>query len=103
MSNSIPPEMDALVLTAPKEFEIRRVPTPEPAPLEVLARVHSIAIDTGTDGKMIDGAFRETWNWPPYYPITIGHEWAGEVLVVLDVTVDTESHQRQVISLLNDS
>ena len=82
MSNSIPSEMDALVLTAPKEFEIRRVPVPEPGPMEVLARVHAIAIDTGTDGKMIEGAFRKTWNWPPHYPITIGHEWAGEVLAL---------------------
>lgn len=77
---TLPSEMDALVLTGPGAFELRKVPVPEPGPMEILCRVHSIAIDTGTDSKLIAGVFRDAWGWPPYYPITIGHEWAGEVI-----------------------
>lgn len=91
---TIPSDMDALVLTGPREFEIRRVPSPETTPMEVLAKVHSIAIDSGTDSKLIEGAFRETWKWPPYYPITIGHEWAGEVLAVGEGVHDWEPGDR---------
>ncbi|MFQ5694274.1 MAG: hypothetical protein ACE5IM_14715, partial [Nitrospinota bacterium] len=65
---TLPSEMDAVLLTGPGTFELRRIPVPEPGPLEVLAKVHSIAIDTGTDSKLIEGAFREAWGWPPYYP-----------------------------------
>lgn len=77
---TLPSQMDALVLTGPGKFEVRKVPVPKPGPMEVLCRVRSIAIDTGTDSKLIAGAFREAWGWPPRYPFIIGHEWAGEVV-----------------------
>jgi len=70
--------MQALVLTAPHEFEIRDdVAIPRPGPNEVLARVRAIAI-CGTDAEIVDGTFRG--RWPRAYPFIPGHEWAGEIV-----------------------
>ena len=69
--------MEALVLTAPHEFEIREVPRPEPAANEVLCRVRAIAI-CGTDAEIIEGSF--AGRWPRAYPYIPGHEWSGEVV-----------------------
>ncbi len=69
--------MEALVLTAPHEFEIRDVPRPEPGTNEVLCRVRAIAI-CGTDAEIIEGGF--PGRWPRGYPFIPGHEWAGEVV-----------------------
>lgn len=69
--------MDALVLTAPHEFEIRDIPVPEPGSNEVLCRVRAIAI-CGTDAEIIEGGF--PGRWPRAYPYTPGHEWSGEVV-----------------------
>ena len=70
-------EMQALVLTAPHEFEIRSIPIPRPGANEILARVHAIAI-CGTDAEIVEGTFKG--RWPRAYPFTPGHEWAGEVV-----------------------
>lgn len=75
--SDVPATMKALVLTGPDGFEMREVPTPEPAGDEVLCRVRSVAI-CGTDPKIVKGAFPGVW--PRSYPFIIGHEWAGEVV-----------------------
>jgi L-iditol 2-dehydrogenase len=50
-------KMQALVLTAPHEFEIRDdQPIPRPSANEVLARVRAIAI-CGTDAEIVEGTF----------------------------------------------
>src|SRR5437899_10512682 len=69
--------MEALVLTAPHEFEIRDLPRPSPRDNEVLCRVRAIAI-CGTDAEIIEGTFKG--RWPKAYPFIPGHEWAGEVI-----------------------
>ena len=72
--------MQALVLTAPHEFEIKSdVPIPRPGPNEVLARVRAIAI-CGTDAEIIEGTFKG--RWPRAYPFIPGHEWSGTVVEV---------------------
>jgi L-iditol 2-dehydrogenase len=71
--------MEALVLTAPKEFEIRQIPVPGIGPNEVLCRVKSVAI-CGSDPGFISG--KTAGVWPPHYPFTIGHEWSGVVEAV---------------------
>ncbi|MCX8012998.1 MAG: zinc-binding dehydrogenase [Rectinema sp.] len=71
--------MHALVLTAPGKFEIQSVPVPEPGPGEVLCRIRAVAI-CGSDPEIIRGDIAGVW--PPYYPFTPGHEWAGEVIRV---------------------
>lgn len=75
--------MQALVLTAPHEFEIRDdIAVPSPKANEVLARVRAIAI-CGTDAEIIEGTFKG--RWPRQYPFIPGHEWSGEVVDAGDV------------------
>jgi L-iditol 2-dehydrogenase len=74
---TIPEQMLALVLTAPKEFEIRHIPTPKMGPMEVICRVDAIAI-CGTDTEIIEGTYKDMW--PKSYPFTPGHEWAGTIV-----------------------
>jgi len=70
--------MQALVLTAPHEFEIRDdQPIPRPRENEVLARVRAIAI-CGTDAEIVEGTFKG--RWPRAYPFIPGHEWSGEIV-----------------------
>lgn len=73
---NLPATMRALVLQAPNELEIRDVPVPQPGRDEVLARVRAVSI-CGTDAHLIHGDYPGFW--PPAYPFTPGHEWAGEI------------------------
>jgi L-iditol 2-dehydrogenase len=68
--------MEALVVLEPNRFEIREVPVPAPGPNEVLARVRAVSI-CGTDAHLIRGDYPGFW--PPAFPFTPGHEWAGEI------------------------
>lgn len=77
MNDMIPDTMKALVLTAPKKFEIQTIPVPRPGLHEVLCRVRAVAI-CGTDPEVIAGGFPGFW--PPAYPFVPGHEWAGDVV-----------------------
>jgi L-iditol 2-dehydrogenase len=72
-------KMNALVLYGPKNFKVEKVDVPEVDFQEVLCRVKSIAI-CGTDPHLIAGEYPGFW--PPGYPFTPGHEWAGEVVKV---------------------
>ncbi len=65
------------MLTAPRLFEVRDVPRPEPGQNEVLCRVRAIAI-CGTDAEIVEGGF--AGRWPRSYPFIPGHEWSGEVV-----------------------
>lgn len=79
MSEQLPTTMNALVLSAPGKFDIQTVPVPSPGPFEVLCRIRAVAI-CGTDPEVIAGGF--PGYWPPAYPFTPGHEWAGEVVAL---------------------
>jgi D-arabinitol dehydrogenase (NADP+) len=65
--------MQAVVYDRPEEFEIREVPLPVVGPGEVLLRV-LVAGVCGTDLHLHVGEFG------PTYPLTPGHEVAGEVV-----------------------
>jgi D-arabinitol dehydrogenase (NADP+) len=65
--------MKAIVYDRPQSFELREVATPEPGPGDVLIRV-LVAGVCGTDLHLHDGEFG------PTYPLTPGHEVAGEVV-----------------------
>ena len=74
--------MDAIVKPeAGPGLELRRVPVPVPAPGEVLIKVRKTAI-CGTDVHI--------YNWDPWAqahikpPMTIGHEYVGEIAAVGD-------------------
>jgi len=69
--------MEALVLTAPREFGIQSVPVPVPDGDEVLVKVDTTFI-CGTDPHIIQGDFPGFW--PREYPFTPGHEWSGTIV-----------------------
>jgi L-iditol 2-dehydrogenase len=71
--------MQALVVREPNVLEIHEKPIPEPGRGEVLARVRSTAI-CGTDAHLIHGDYPGFW--PPAFPFTPGHEWAGEIVAL---------------------
>ncbi len=79
MDAPIPQRMKALVLPSAGAFEIRDVPVPAPASFEVLCRIRAVAI-CGSDPEIVHGG--QAGFWPPAYPFTPGHEWAGEVAAV---------------------
>lgn len=79
MKSVVPEAMQALVLTSPGKFEIQRVPVRVPGQGEVLCRIRAVAI-CGSDPEIIRGDLAGVW--PPSYPFTPGHEWAGEVVAV---------------------
>ncbi len=72
--------MRAVVYDRPGEFEVREVPVPVPGPGEVVLRV-LVAGVCGTDLHLHVGEFG------PTYPLTPGHEVAGEIAELgVDVT-----------------
>lgn len=68
--------MEALVVAEPNRLEIQEVPVPRPGTNEVLARVRAVSI-CGTDAHLVRGDYPGFW--PPAFPFTPGHEWAGEI------------------------
>lgn len=76
MSDPIPADMTAAVLSDFGRLTVERIAVPAPGPGEVLCRVRACGI-CGTDLKIVSGAYRGTW--PPSLPFVIGHEWSGEV------------------------
>ena len=84
-SQVLPQTMRALVLTSPGKFEIQTVPVPRPGAQEVLCKVGAVAI-CGSDPEIVRGDLAGTW--PPAYPFTPGHEWAGEVVATGPGVVD---------------
>src|SRR3954464_8555019 len=77
LPTTVPTTMPTLVVLEPNVLEIQEKPVPEPGPGEVLARVRSTAI-CGTDAHLIRGDYPGFW--PPAFPFTPGHEWAGEIV-----------------------
>lgn len=71
--------MQALVVREPNVLDIAEAPVPEPGRNEVLARVRSVSI-CGTDAHLINGDYPNFW--PPRFPFTPGHEWAGEIVAL---------------------
>jgi 2-desacetyl-2-hydroxyethyl bacteriochlorophyllide A dehydrogenase len=66
--------MRAIVLDQPGSFRVADVPDPTPRAREVLVRVDCCGI-CGTDLHILDGEFP-----PTPYPITPGHEFAGQIV-----------------------
>lgn len=64
--------MKAVVYDAPRQFEVREVPTPEPGPAEVRIKVNQVGI-CGTDLHVHIGEFQAK------FPLIPGHEVVGTV------------------------
>lgn len=73
--------MKALVVTEADVFSIEDIPKPAPGRGEILARVRAVSI-CGTDSHLIAGHYPGFW--PPGFPFTPGHEWAGEIVELGD-------------------
>ncbi|MFD9330388.1 zinc-binding dehydrogenase [Streptomyces sp. NPDC060065] len=71
--------MKTLVVKEPNVLTIQETAVPEPGRNEVLARVRSVSI-CGTDAHLIRGDYPGFW--PPAFPFTPGHEWAGEIVAL---------------------
>ena len=69
--------MDALVMRGSGEYAVEKMEVPAPARGEALVRIRAVSI-CGSDPKIFDGSYKSI-NWPPYFPFTPGHEFAGEV------------------------
>ena len=67
--------MKAALLKGRNQLEVREVPTPQPAPMEVLLKVESCAC-CSTDVALMD---KPLPGQPPYGNFTPGHEYAGIV------------------------
>jgi threonine dehydrogenase-like Zn-dependent dehydrogenase len=68
--------MRAIVLEKPGWTELKEVPDPSPGPGEIVVKVSCCGI-CGTDLHIIAGEFP-----PTPYPITPGHEFAGEIVAI---------------------
>lgn len=69
--------MDAVVLEAPRQFDVAQVPVPHPGRMEVLCHVDASTI-CGTDPHIMEGHTKGMW--PKSYPFVPGHEWAGTIV-----------------------
>ena len=71
----------ALIITKPKNIDLKECPMPEPKRDELLIEVHYVAV-CGSDIKLFAG----TYTAPHKYPIVIGHEWLGRVIQTCEGT-----------------
>jgi L-iditol 2-dehydrogenase len=68
--------MKALVMRGADDFGVERVDVPTSEDNEALVRIMAVSI-CGSDPKILNGGYASI-NWPPYFPFTPGHEFAGE-------------------------
>ena len=71
--------MKAIRYHGPKDIRLEEFDTPKPAPDDALIRVRAAGL-CGTDLEIYDGVMFYFTSGMSYTPITIGHEWAGEVV-----------------------
>lgn len=75
--------MRAFVLTGPRRGEVLEVPSPVPAPGEVVVDVERAGV-CGTDVEFFTGEMTYLHQGHAAYPMRLGHEWAGTVSAVGD-------------------
>ena len=78
MSVPIPTKMQAAVLHGIDDLRVQEFPVPEPGNLEVLLKIHAVAI-CGTDPTVISKGWT---GMPPYGTFIPGHEYSGEVVAL---------------------
>ena len=70
--------MKAILLTGKESLKLAEVPVPEITPNEILLKVRAASI-CGTDVRMYKNGYK---NVTPETPLTLGHEFAGEIAEV---------------------
>jgi threonine dehydrogenase-like Zn-dependent dehydrogenase len=73
--------MRAYVLTGPGEGDVQEVPAPVAAPGEVVVDVERVGV-CGTDVEFFTGEMAYLHQGYAWYPLRLGHEWAGTVASV---------------------
>jgi threonine dehydrogenase-like Zn-dependent dehydrogenase len=73
--------MRAYVLTGPRKGEVQEVPAPAAAPGEVVVDVERVGL-CGTDVEFFTGEMAYLHQGYAWYPMRLGHEWAGTVASV---------------------
>lgn len=74
--------MKGVVVVAPGQVTVRSdIPIPEPGEYEVLCKVHTCGICSGTDYQVINGTMGEEAGFQGY-PTVLGHEGAGEIVAL---------------------
>jgi 2-desacetyl-2-hydroxyethyl bacteriochlorophyllide A dehydrogenase len=73
--------MRAFVLTAPREYEVRRVVVPSPAAGEVVVDIERVGV-CGTDVEFFTGEMDYLHQGHARFPLRPGHEWCGTVRAV---------------------
>lgn len=71
--------MKAIRYHGPKDVRYEEIAKPEPGPDDVLVRVRAAGL-CGTDLEVYDGVMFYFTSGMTYTPITLGHEWAGDVV-----------------------
>jgi threonine dehydrogenase-like Zn-dependent dehydrogenase len=75
--------MRAYVLTGPGEGSVQDVPAPAATPGEVVVDVERVGL-CGTDVEFFTGEMAYLHSGHAWYPIRLGHEWAGTVTAIGD-------------------
>jgi threonine dehydrogenase-like Zn-dependent dehydrogenase len=70
--------MRAFVLTAPGECSVQEVPLPRAAPGEAVVDVERVGV-CGTDVEFFTGEMAYLHQGHAWFPMRLGHEWAGVV------------------------
>jgi len=83
--------MKALVINKPGELQVKDLSTPAIAADEVLVRMRAVGI-CHSDYELYSGKYII----PIAYPVTPGHEWAGEIVETGKAVGDIKSGDRVV-------
>jgi threonine dehydrogenase-like Zn-dependent dehydrogenase len=75
--------MRAYVLTGPREGSVQEVPAPVAVPGEVVVNVERVGL-CGTDVEFFTGEMAYLHQGHAWYPMRLGHEWAGRVASIGD-------------------
>lgn len=75
--------MRAFVVTGPQEASVQEVPVPEAAPGEAVVSVERVGV-CGTDVAFFTGQMPFLQDGRAWFPMRLGHEWAGVVSSVGD-------------------
>jgi L-iditol 2-dehydrogenase len=91
MTTSLPRTMQALVnyRSTAGSVELREVPVPEPGPGEVLLRTRGVGI-CGSDLHQ----YHNTQSWAVNWPVTLGHEFCGEIVALGEGVEGWHIHDR---------
>jgi 2-desacetyl-2-hydroxyethyl bacteriochlorophyllide A dehydrogenase len=73
----------AFVITGPRAAEVRDVDPPVPGAGQVVVDVERAGV-CGTDAEFFSGEMEYLQSGGAFYPVRIGHEWAGTVATIGD-------------------